>query len=550
MLNITHIDGQILKKMIIAGANKLDANKQLVDSLNVFPIPDGDTGTNMSMTALMAAREVLALETDNIYEVAKAAAGGALKGARGNSGVILSQLFRGFSKSLEGKATADCDDIADAMCKAVEMAYKAVMKPKEGTMLTVARIMAEKASDFTLDSDDIAETLTEVLKAGNEILLKTTEMLPQLKQANVIDSGGKGVMLIFEGAFLALTSPDGLVMPEAVAPVQVSEDFSAIEKVGMEDITFIYDVEFFINVSNIPPETEGNFKKYLEQTGDSIVVVGDEELVKVHVHTDHPGDVLETALKIGSLTNIKIENMLDQHTNIVNSEKQTEEPISEPKDTAFITVSAGEGFEELFKHLDADFIIEGGQTMNPSTEDFLSAIERTNAKSIIILPNNKNILLSAKQAAELTSGKDVHVLETRSIPQGLAAMINYMPESSIEHNLERMAETIAMIKTGHVTYAVRDSSIDGHDIKEGDILSILGDKIIAVSDNIQQAANDLVSRMIEDGSSDLISIYYGQDTTAESAEELKEFINEQYPDCETEVYEGKQPIYYYTISSE
>ena len=548
-MGLISIDGRLFKKMIIAGADRLEANKQLVDSLNVFPVPDGDTGTNMSMTSAAAARDILPLETDSVHEIAKAAAGGALRGARGNSGVILSQFFRGMAKSLEGKRTATCDDLADALAAASETAYKAVMKPKEGTILTVGRVMAERASEAVLDTEDIACAFLEVLKAGNEILLKTTQMLPQLKQANVVDSGGKGLMFIMEGAYEAL-EPGGASYQ--IATETPAADFSALATVKPEDIQFIYDTEFFIGAEDPRPEIIDDFMGFLESVGDSVVVAADGNAIKVHVHTNHPGKVLETAMKIGSLHGLKLENMLMQHTSIINSEagRAPDAPAGEPKETGFIAVSMGAGFEELFRHLEADYIIEGGQTMNPSVEDFITAICGVNADNIIILPNNKNIVHAAKQAAELCAGQNAHVLETHSAPQGIAAMIGYTPGADIAQCLENMRQAAQAVKTGHVTYAVRDSNYGGREIKEGDILGVLEDELVTVSDDVRRAAAELVDLMAGGGGAELISIYYGADTSEEDAEELRNYAAERYPDLETEMHAGKQPLYYYTISAE
>ena len=564
-MSVLSIDGRALKKMIAAGAARLEKHKALVDSLNVFPVPDGDTGTNMSMTTNTATKDVLSVESDSVSEIAKAAAGGALKGARGNSGVILSQLFRGFAKSLEGKTTANADDLADAMQRASETAYKAVMKPKEGTILTVARVMAERAFEAALDSEDITEVLIEVLKAGYKILSDTTEMLPQLKQANVVDSGGKGLLFIFEGACealgVAIETEEGEPILADIVPEIIPGDFSAIGMVDISDITFIYDTEFFIITDGVTQADENAFRDFLEKKGDSIVLAGGDGFIKVHVHSDHPGEILERALMLGNLQNLKIENMLQQHEDIVNGnhaekpETETEtitdenSDCGEPKDAGFIAVSAGAGFAELFKHLEVDQIIEGGQTMNPSTEDFINAAAKINAQNIIMLPNNKNVIWAAQQAADMCPGKNITVLETQSVPQGIAAMINYMPDTDFESCVGQMKQAARSVKTGNVTYAVRDSNYGGREIKQGDIICVLDDEIVFVSNDVKRAAEGLIDIMAG-GESELLSIYYGAEASETAAVELKNYAAEKYPDCETEAHSGGQPLYFYTISAE
>ena len=546
--DVKRIGGQLLKQMIIAGADRLEEHKQLVDSLNVFPIPDGDTGTNMSMTVMAAARELLPVMSDRIGEVAKHAAGGALKGARGNSGVILSQLFRGFARSLEGMETAGCDELADAFAKASETAYKAVMKPKEGTMLTVARVMAEAAGDYALDYDDIPGLCDFVFKAGHEVLKKTPDMLPVLKQANVVDSGGMGILFIFEGACAAVGGEPLAVQPDLFeAP---AAPFAALERVGAGDMEFIYCTEFFIHAAQAAEEAEVQLLSFYESIGDSTLVVGDGELIKVHVHTNNPGDVLEAALRHGSLSNIKIDNMLIQHTSLVNGVPHAAAPVGPQKEIGFIAVSAGEGFMELFLHLEVDRIIEGGQTMNPSAEDFINAVRMVNAEHIIILPNNKNIIMAAKQAADMMPDRLISVLDTRSIPQGLAAMIGYTPDLNAERNVSKMAEAASVVVTGHVTRAVRDSNYNGQSISEGDMLSLLEDDIIAVSTDAETAARKLIDAMTADDSAELISVYYGDGANEEQAERLREYIDEHYPGRETEVRAGGQPVYCFTVSAE
>lgn len=535
--------------MIIAGANELNDNKQLVDSLNVFPVPDGDTGTNMSLTALAAARECENNNSLSIAEVSKTAASGSLRGARGNSGVILSQLFRGFSKGLEGMDEAGALELASACRKGVETAYKAVMKPKEGTILTVARACADAAEKYAVEVEDIEVFLSKIIEEGNEMLLKTKDMLPVLKQADVVDAGGKGLLCILVGAFKSInTSGEIKLNYNTQAP---AVDFSALTSVDNSEITFGYCTEFFVIQKNVPDETVNELKTYLTSIGDSLVVVADEEMIKVHVHTDHPGKAIEKALTIGALNGLKIDNMRIQHTNNIDFTATKKEAVieaAEKKGTGFISISMGSGLSEIFKNLGVDEIIEGGQTMNPSTEDILNAIDKVNAENIIVMPNNKNIILAAQQAAKL-SQKNIFVLPSTTVPEGIAAMINYDATEDIDTCFEIMKESIALVKTCSVTYAVRDTSFGEIKIAQGDILGMLGGEIQVVAKDIAEGTKELVAKAVSDDS-EVISVYYGADIDKENAEKMVDFLKEAYPHCEVELHLGNQPLYYYIISVE
>ncbi len=536
--------------MIIAGSIELDSNRQLVDALNVFPVPDGDTGTNMSLTSLAASREVEKSNAEDVSEIARLASSGSLRGARGNSGVILSQLYRGFAKALEGKKEANVHDLALALKKASETAYKAVMKPKEGTILTVTRSIADRAVVLSDDIEHIDIFMKELLVYGATVLNQTTQMLPELKQAGVVDAGGKGVLCILEGAYKCLMGKE--VSFDEIKIETPKVDFSALTSVENESITFGYCTEFFINVKNVNEKTENDLKNYLETVGDSIVVVSDEDIIKIHVHTDNPGLVIEKALTIGALDNLKIDNMRIQHTNKIEfATEEKKEDKGPKKPLAFISTSMGSGLSELFENLGVDKIIEGGQTMNPSADDFIKAINALHAENIIILPNNKNIVLAANQAAELCADKKIFVIPTKTIPQGLSVMLNYVPQSEFDMDqlIEEMKDSISRVKTGLVTYAVRDTKIDDKEIVQGDILCLLEDKIKIVSKDMQEGTKELISSMVN-VESEIISLYYGCDVTKESADEIKAFVNESYPDFEVEVHAGMQPLYYYIISLE
>ena len=557
--------------MFLAGAKNLDAKKEWINELNVFPVPDGDTGTNMSMTIMSAAKEVSALENPDMKSLAKAISSGSLRGARGNSGVILSQLFRGFAKVIAEYDVIDVNVLCDALQKAVETAYKAVMKPKEGTILTVAKGGADKALELVDETDDLVFFIEEVIKEADLVLAKTPDMLPVLKQAGVVDSGGQGLVQVLKGGLDALLGKEIDYTIEGAAPKKQQTAESAsnpyIDAQANQEIKFTYCTQFLIMLDKpFSSKKENEFKSYLESIGDSIVVVADDEIVKVHVHTNDPGMAMQRALTYGSLTTIIIENMKLERDEKVSAMKEkemqaaglpedkTEETAEEktqeePKEMGFISVSIGEGINEIFRGLGVDYIIEGGQTMNPSTEDMLNAIEKVNAKNIFILPNNKNIILAANQAVSLVEDKNIFVIPTRTVPQGITALINYIPESSAEDNAERMTEELDNVKTGQVTYAVRDTVIDDKQIRQGDYMGI-GDKtILSVGADMEAVTKDMVAQMLDEESS-IICIYYGAETDEEAANKLAEDIQEDNPDVEIEVHFGGQPIYYYVISVE
>ena len=558
-MSVTSINGLLLKRMIISGANSLNSKKETVDSLNVFPVPDGDTGTNMSLTVLAAAREVEKSQSLSVSDIAKLAANGSLRGARGNSGVITSQLVRGFSKELEGLSEADTVALAKATARAVETAYKAVMKPKEGTILTVARIMSESALKYCHKITDITEFMEAVIKDGHAILLQTKEMLPVLKQADVVDAGGMGLLFFLEGAMKVIES-DADVKLEEVSSEASRNEYVALASIDNESITFGYCTEFFINVKNVGDSTVSGLKNYLSSIGDSLVVVADDEIIKVHVHTDHPRMAIEKALSIGSLSGLKIDNMREQHTNKIDFHSEAkaeqakpivsaEEPKKEHKETGFISICSGSGLADIFRSLGVDYIIEGGQTMNPSTEDILNAINKIDADNIVIMPNNKNIILAAEQAKNLTEDKKVFVVPTRSVPEAISAMLCYNAEEPIEDVIEEMDEAIKNVTTASVTYAVRDTKIGDTEITKGDILGMLNDDIAVVGKDISQTTEDLIKKAANEDS-EIISIYYGSDATEEMANEIAEFAGEQFPDCDIEIHAGNQQLYYYIISVE
>ncbi len=551
----TTIDAEVLKKLFLAGAANLEAKKEWINDLNVFPVPDGDTGTNMTLTIMSAAKEVNSLAAPTMQTLSKAISGGSLRGARGNSGVILSQLLRGFTKVVRDYDELDSIIISTAFQKAVETAYKAVMKPKEGTILTVARGMADKILDLSTEIDDLEELLDQVIKYGDEVLEHTPDLLPVLKQAGVVDSGGQGLMQIMKGAYDALMGKE--IDYEAVASQGGPSGSSEVSAQGLEEkeIKFGYCTEFIVMLEKpYDAAKEAEFKAYLESIGDSIVLVSDDEIVKVHVHTNHPGLAFEKGLTFGSLTRMKVDNMREEHQErvIANAEKAAMEQAKkdEPKKKyGFISVSAGEGLSEIFKSLGVDYIIEGGQTMNPSTEDMLNAIDKVNAENVFIFPNNSNIILAANQAQSIVEDKNIIVIPTKTIPQGISALIAYSEEASPEENAEAMTEEIANIKSGSVTYAVRDTEIDDKTIKQGDIMGI-GDKtILSVGQNIQDVTKDMIEQLAGDDA-ELISIYYGSDVTEEDANALAEAVEAVYPDVDVEVNYGGQPIYYYILSVE
>jgi len=554
------IDAKLLAKMFLAGANNLESHKEWINELNVFPVPDGDTGTNMTMTIMSAAREVAALgENPDMVTLCKAISSGSLRGARGNSGVILSQLLRGFTKALSDKTEINIEMLSDALEKGVETAYKAVMKPKEGTILTVARGGAEKARELCDDGIADMETfLQQTIEHAEYVLSQTTEMLPVLKQAGVVDSGGQGLIQVVKGAFDAYQGKE--IDYSSIKPVettgkvaQVSSSYTAQAEM---DIKFGYCTEFIILLSktfNIKHELD--FKAYLESIGDSIVCVADDDVVKVHVHTNDPGLAIQKALQYGQLSNLKIDNMRLEHQEKLFKMSEKEEvatpskPAEPPKPVGFIAVSVGDGVNEIFKSLGVDYIIEGGQTMNPSTADILEAVDKVNAENVFVLPNNKNIILAANQAAELTTDKTLLVIPTKTIPQGITAVINYVPELSVEDNEATMLEEIKNVKTGQVTYAVRDTMIDDKVIKQDDYMGIGDAGILSVGRDMKQVTVDMVSAMIDENS-ELISIYYGSDVAEEEAQRLNEELEGMYPDCDIELQFGGQPIYYYVISVE
>ena len=550
------INAELCAKMFLAGAKNLEANKEWINELNVFPVPDGDTGTNMTLTIMSAAKEVAGLETVNMETLAKAISSGSLRGARGNSGVILSQLLRGFTKGIRDTEEIDVITITEAFQKAVATAYKAVMKPKEGTILTVAKGFADKATELALTDDvEMDDLLSSALSYAEEVLAKTPEMLPVLKEAGVVDSGGQGLIQVLKGAFDAYQGKAvdyTIEKSESIGkPVQVDTRTEA-------DIKFGYCTEFIIMTKKpMQSEEEQQFKAFLESIGDSIVVVADEEIVKVHVHTNDPGVAISKALTYGELSRMKIDNMREEHREklIKDAEKLAAAQAEQKKKTmphkevGFISVSIGDGIGEIFKGLGVDYLIEGGQTMNPSTEDMLNAIAEVNADTIFIFPNNKNIILAANQAQALTEDKKIIVIPTKTVPQGISAIISFDATKTPEENAEEMTEAMSLVKTGQVTYAVRDTHIDDKEIKEGNIMGIGDHSILAVGEDIAEITKETI-RLMTDEDSELISVYYGEDISSEDAEALGEELQELYPDCEVEVYEGGQPIYYYVVSVE
>ncbi|RHF88536.1 DAK2 domain-containing protein [Eubacterium ventriosum] len=551
-MEMTTINAETLQKMFIAGAKNLEAKKEWINELNVFPVPDGDTGTNMTLTIMSAAKEVGAITEPTMETIAKAISTGSLRGARGNSGVILSQLFRGFTREIKKVDQIDVDVLSRACVKAVETAYKAVMKPKEGTILTVAKGMADKSCELVGESDDLVHVIDEIIKHGDYVLSQTPEMLPVLKQAGVVDSGGQGLMTVIKGAFDALL---GKKIDYTLEPVQTAGT-KVTEEVPMDDveIKFGYCTEFIINLDKEMPKSEEKaFKEFLESIGDSIVLVADDEIVKVHVHTNEPGVAITKALTYGSLSRMKIDNMREEHQErlIKNAEKMAEQQkADEPrKKYGFVAVSVGEGLDEIFKGLNVDYIISGGQTMNPSTEDILNAIDKINADNIYVLPNNKNIILAAQQAESLIEDKNIIVVPSKTIPQGISAMIGFIPDNSPEDNKEAMIDSMSYVKTGEVTYAVRDTVIDDKEIKEGNIMGIGDEGILAVGEEIDDTTINMIKEM-QDEESEIVSLYYGAEVTEEAANKLADKIAEALPEIEVEVYPGGQPIYYYIASVE
>lgn len=574
-MGISTIDAGMLKNAFLAGAKGLEAKKDWINELNVFPVPDGDTGTNMTLTIMAAAKEVAELENPTMDQLAKAISSGSLRGARGNSGVILSQLLRGFTKEIKAVEEIDTTILANAMVRGTETAYKAVMKPKEGTILTVAKAMADKGLEMASQTDDIEQFVKQVIEYGDYVLSQTPEMLPVLKQAGVVDSGGQGLMQVVKGAVDGLlgrtvdfsldTVPDSGNRPAAG---EKAARGAARTDIDTADIKFGYCTEFIINLEKVyTDKDETELKSYLESIGDSLVVVSDDEIVKVHVHTNHPGLAFEKALAYGSLSRMKIDNMREEHQERViqdserlareqaareqeDKDKATgEEAPSERREYGFIAVSSGEGLSDIFRGIGADCLIEGGQTMNPSTEDMLKAIERVNAENIFILPNNKNIIMAAQQARDLTEDKNIIVIPSRTVPQGITALVNFMPDLGPEENTRTMTEEMGNVRTAQITYAVRTTNIDGIDIEEGDIMALGDHGILAVGKSVDGVALEAMKEMLDD-ESELVTIYYGADVSEHEAKVLEEQAQEQYPDKEIELQYGGQPIYYYLISAE
>ncbi|MEY8282356.1 DAK2 domain-containing protein [Lachnospiraceae bacterium 50-23] len=549
------ISVDMLAKMFLAGAQNIEAKKEFINELNVFPVPDGDTGTNMSLTIMSAAKEVTALSKPKMKDLAKAISSGSLRGARGNSGVILSQLLRGFTKSIREEKEIDVIALAAACTRARETAYKAVMKPKEGTILTVASGIAEKASEMAQETDDLEVFLPAVIKHAEEVLARTPDMLPVLKEAGVVDSGGQGLLEVIKGAYDAFQGKE--VDYSAIAPGAGA----GLTKVNAQDtahIKFGYCTEFIIMTEKeFSDKDESGFKKYLSSIGDSIVCVADDDVVKIHVHTNDPGLAIQKALTFGQLSRIKIDNMREEHQEklIRDAEKLAEQEASEKKTAAprkpmgFIAVSIGEGINGIFRELGTDYIIEGGQTMNPSTEDMLKAIDEVNADTVFILPNNKNIVLAANQAKELVEDKKVVVIPTKTVPQGITAIISFMPDADAKTNEETMLSEIKNVKTGQVTYAVRDTRIEDKEIHEGDIMGIGDNGILAVGSSVEHTALEMLAELVDDDS-ELISVYYGEEVKEEDAEAFVSKIEALYPDVDVDAHSGGQPIYYYVLAVE
>jgi uncharacterized protein len=555
------INVDVLAKMFLAGAQNIEAKKDYINELNVFPVPDGDTGTNMSMTIMSAAKEVTALNNPEMKDLAKAISSGSLRGARGNSGVILSQLLRGFTKAIKEEKEIDVLALAAACQRARDTAYKAVMKPKEGTILTVASGIATKAAEMAEETDDLEVFIPAVIEYAEEVLNKTPEMLPVLKEAGVVDSGGQGLLEVIKGGYDAFLGKE--IDYSSIKP-STSVTVNKVNAEDTADIKFGYCTEFIIlTEKEFTEEDEHEFKKFLSSIGDSIVCVADDDVVKIHVHTNDPGLAIQKALTYGQLSKMKIDNMREEHQEklIRDAEKLAEEQAKEEaayeeKKTAeprkamgFITVSIGAGMNEIFKELGADYIIEGGQTMNPSTEDMLNAIDQVNADTVFILPNNKNIILAANQAKSLVEDKEIIVIPTKTVPQGITAIINFMPDADVKTNEEAMLEEIKNVKTGQMTYAVRDTHIDDKEIHEGDIMGIGDSGILAVGKDLEETTKELIANLVDEDS-ELISIYYGEEVSEEEAEKFAGEIEELYPDVDVDIQFGGQPIYYYVLAVE
>ena len=555
-MSVQTIDAKMLQKMFLAGAKGLEAKKEYINELNVFPVPDGDTGTNMTMTIMAAAKDVANLQNPTLTELGKAISSGSLRGARGNSGVIMSQIFRGFVKELKGLDIIDVTALGNGVQHAAETAYKAVMKPKEGTILTVAKAGADKSMDLLVngDTDDIIKFCDEVAAEMEEALLQTPELLPVLKQAGVVDSGGEGLMTFIRGALDALKGKaTDFTVNTGTATRVVNGSVGASEE---EDIRFGYCTEFIIMLERGEDVVESQLKEYLQKIGDCVVVVADDDIVKVHVHTNDPGLAIQKALTYGSLTSMKIDNMREEHQEkVIRDAQKASELASAPKkeeprkENGFIAVAAGDGLADIFRDLGVDYVIEGGQTMNPSMDDVLSAIEQVNADNIFVLPNNGNIILAANQAKNLTEDKEVYVVPSKNIPQGIAAMISFVSGRSAAENAESMEEEMQLIKSGQVTYAVRDTNMDGKDIKQGDFMGLTDKTIVSVGSDLQGTAKELIESLLDEDS-ELVSLYYGSDATKEQAEQLAEDIENTHEDVEVEVQYGGQPVYSYFISVE
>lgn len=548
-MKYSSIDGQLLKEMLLNAAYELENQKAYVNSLNVFPVPDGDTGTNMSATIMAAANEINNVKNVTVQSIADAAAMGSLMGARGNSGVILSQLLRGISKLLKNKKDISTKDFAVALKEGVNTAYRAVMKPTEGTILTVARESADKAIEISGNEEDFLIFMKRVYDYSVITLNRTPDMLPVLKQAGVVDAGGKGLVLIYQGMLKRLQG-------EIITLGADNKSFEEFENVSqsiidVSAIEFGYCTEFFIKTKGANPD---DFKQKIIDLGDSIVVVGTDELIKVHIHTNNPGTVLDEAIKLGDLSKIKIDNMREQHRNIVqetsvdNDEADIQKSDEELKDYGIVTVAMGDGINNIFKDLGVDVVIEGGQTMNPSTHDILEAINKINAKNVFVLPNNKNIIMAAEQAKEI-SKKNVIVIGTKSIPQGITAVITFSPDMSPEENEEQMNTAIDKVKTGQVTFAVRNTVFNDVEIKEGNILGIYNGKLIKAGEDVNDVTKQLIDSMIDENS-ELITVFYGNDLNEEETSDIQSYVSEKYPQCDVSFNYGGQPLYYYIVSVE
>lgn len=540
------IDASTLKNLFISAANYIESKKKYIDDLNVFPVPDGDTGTNMSLTILAAAREVKNLSEVDMKQLSKAISNGSLRGARGNSGVILSQLLRGFSKIIAEYDQIDSNIFAQALKQGSDTAYKAVMKPQEGTILTVAREAADKAVELATESNDIIYVIKETIDYAEGVLQKTPDMLPVLKEAGVVDAGGEGLLCIYRGVLASLES--GEVLEFELEEEVLEPTFT--ETPGVTNIEFGYCTEFIINANetNLIEEESNKLKQYLESLGDSVVVVSDEEIIKVHVHTNDPGKAIQKSLEIGELTNIKIDNMREQL--VLNVETISAMEQKQPrKEFGFVVVAFGDGINKIFKDLGVDYIIEGGQTMNPSTEDIINAIDKVNANHVFILPNNKNVIMAANQARDIYMDKKVIVIPTKSIPQGIASMINFEQDKTVEDNIMDMEEGMTDVSTGQLTFAVRDTSVDGIDIKEGDILGIADGKIVTVNKDLDESAKELMKQLIDEDS-ELVTIYYGKEVDEVTAQAFGHYIEEEYDFVDVEIHYGGQPLYYYILSVE